>query len=379
MRNAVGIFGGLAGAIVVALVGRYGFVTSDTRLDGAIAAFFFAVIAIGGIGGPAVAVNLFRTAEGWAKTWGLIAGVIAGVALLANLSNSLGAIAGRADKTIAERTNASEAVKDARAELKRLTHEREKLPAFTPAGDEDVTAARQAVAAAEKASKAECGDGGPTQRGARCLQREAEERAKRGSLAGILTNKGLTDQAAKIDASAAAERRKVSTTAPVGSVNPMAETLARILRIPPGDAATWQQVATVIVVELLIAFSLIAWELLTPQRGAAPVEAEVIKPRRSATRRHRRALGSAVALIEANLVPGDVAQFAVAHLRPANGASLAIVDLYEPYKVWCRAQDASAVSEAQFEELFAGLCKLSGFGRADKNGKAHCLGLQLAA
>ncbi len=61
------------------------------------------------------------------------------------------------------------------------------------------------------------------------------------------------DRAAQLAAGDAVERRKREAAPPVGSVNPMAETLARILHMQANDAATWQQVATV---ELLIALSL---------------------------------------------------------------------------------------------------------------------------
>jgi hypothetical protein len=378
MRSAVGIFGAVSGVIVVALVGRYGFVTSDTALDGAIAAFFFGVIAVGGIGGPAVAVHLLKAGKGWGKTWGIIAGAIALVALLANLSNSLGAIAGRADKTLAERSKASEAKKDARAELARLAAERKALPTFVPATEDDVGAAREAVAAAARITKAECGDGTDAkQRGPRCRQREAEEGTKREALAGILERKGITDRAAQIDADAADERRKLETAPPVSSANPMAETLARIFHVQADDAATWQQVVTVVVVELLIAFSLVAWELLTPPRVTA-IEGEIVRPRRSSPRRTRISAPAAI-LIEAKPA-GDVAQFAVAHLRPAPEATLAIGDLYQPYREWCSGQGMSAVSAPKFDELFAALCDLSGFGRTQNYcGKALCIGLQLTA
>lgn len=416
MRNAVGIFGATAGVIVVALVARYGFVTSDTRLDGAITAFFFAVIAVGGIGGPAVAVHLFRSSEGWGKTWGVIAGVIACVALLANLSNSLGAIAGRADKTIAERTKAADDVKDARAELKRFAKEREALPAFTPATDDDVTAARDAVAAAGRASAVECGDGtNPKQRGSRCRDREGEEKAKREALAAVLTNKGLTDRAAKIDADAVAARRKLEQAPPVASVNPMADTLARIFHIEADSAATWQQVATVIVVELLIAFALIAYELLgtsghavastdatpetvaaedlqappvavnlaTPDAGTAPahlVELPAVEPAAAAMLppRQRRPQKS-VKPIKADRRPGDVAKFAVACLRPSAGASIAIPVLYQPYTRWCEQQGFRAIPREKFEGLFSALCDLSGFTRSEESGETCCLNLELAA
>ena len=411
MRNSVGIFGVTAGVIVVALVARYGFATSDTRLDGAIAAFFFGVIAVGGIGGPAVAVHLFRSSEGWAKTWGVIAGAIAAVALLANLSNSLGAIAGRADKTIAERTNAKDASKDARDELARLARDREALPAFTPATADDVQAAREAVAATERGSAAEC-----EKRGPRCREREATERAARDALAVVLANKGLTDRAVKVDTDAAAARSKLEKTPAVAAVNPMAETLARIFHMEADAAATWQQVATVIVVELLIAFALIAYELLgfarhgasagsvqTPELTAAEtphatasaaelppldtspapaelkglplaelVAAAIPVPRQ---RRSRKPL----AVVKSDRVPGDVAKFAVARLRPAVGASVTITALYQPYLQWCEQRSFRAVSRERFEELFAALCDLSGFTRSQASGEPCCLNLELAA
>jgi hypothetical protein len=49
MRNAVGVFGLVCGLIVVALVGRYGFKTTDLEADAWIMAFLFAVIAAFGI------------------------------------------------------------------------------------------------------------------------------------------------------------------------------------------------------------------------------------------------------------------------------------------------------------------------------------------
>jgi hypothetical protein len=53
MRSILLIFGIAAGLINTLMVGRYGFVTSDTAIDGAIAAFYFGIISLGAIGGPA--------------------------------------------------------------------------------------------------------------------------------------------------------------------------------------------------------------------------------------------------------------------------------------------------------------------------------------
>lgn len=388
MREALGIFGAIAGVIVVALVGRYGVASSDTPLDGVIAAFFFGVIAIGGIGGPAVAVHLFRAADGWAKLWGLVAGAIAAVALVANLSNSLGAIAGRADRTLAERAQATDARKDHRAELARITREREAMT-LAPATADAVQAARDTVASAEAIRQRECGNGDPRQRGPNCRQRETEEQGKRDALAAVVIAKAATDKSTKLDADAAAIRARLAKAAPVASVNPLADTLGRIFAMPAETAATAQQVVMVIVVELLIAFALIAWELLTPRREleAAPEPAEVaaavlvpeVAPAAPALPGPRRPRRNAVALIETGRAPGDVAKFAVAMLRPAEGSSLAILSLYDPYCEWCEAHGFRPVVRERFIELFAALCDLSGFARAMRGGKALCLDLELAA
>lgn len=44
MRWIAGAFGLICGAVVVVLVGRYGFITSDNETNGMIAAFLFAVM-----------------------------------------------------------------------------------------------------------------------------------------------------------------------------------------------------------------------------------------------------------------------------------------------------------------------------------------------
>ena len=126
MRNLVGGFGWLFGLGVVALVARYGYISSDNEVNGAILAFLFAGLAAGGLFGHAVAVHIWRIH----RAWSVVLGLICVAALVLNISNSLGAIAGRDDKTMAERSKVKETRADDRAELKRLTAEHEGLPKF---------------------------------------------------------------------------------------------------------------------------------------------------------------------------------------------------------------------------------------------------------
>jgi hypothetical protein len=363
MRGAIGIFGMAAGAIVVALVARYGLATSDTILDGAIAAFFFAVIAIGGIGGPAVAVHLFRTSNGWGCLWGIAAGVIAAVALLANLSNSLGAIAGRADKTIAERQQATETRKDDRAELMRLVRQRESMPAFVPTDAAAVDAAKRAADTATKNREAECEKRGPN-----CRQREIDEQSAATALAGVTVAKAATDQAAKLDDKADTIRKRLNKAAPVASVNPLADTLGRIFSMQADDAATWQQVATVVVVELLIAFALIAWELLTPRGQPQSVGGSNVS--------HQ---ADNVVSLDSARAPGDVGKFATARLAPAPGQSIAMAELHEPYARWCLQEGYRALSQEEFAAQFSRLCEFAGVQKRMVRGRMLAMDLALSA
>src|SRR5450432_3097591 len=90
MRSLVGGFGWLFGLGVIALVARYGFISSDNAINDGILAFLFAGLAAGGLFGHAVAVHIWRIHRGWSIALGLICVA----ALVLNISNSLGAIAG---------------------------------------------------------------------------------------------------------------------------------------------------------------------------------------------------------------------------------------------------------------------------------------------
>jgi hypothetical protein len=102
-----------------------------------------------------------------------VIGIIAAAALIVTFTNSLGAIAGCADMTQAQRTRAKDDTATDRAELARLTRERATFASFTPATDEDVNAAREAVALADQVRVAEC-----EKRGPKCRERETEEQTK---------------------------------------------------------------------------------------------------------------------------------------------------------------------------------------------------------
>jgi hypothetical protein len=362
------------------MTARYGYVGSDTPADGAIAAFFFAVIAVGGIVGPAVAVHLFRSATGWARIWGVLAGIVAVVALVANLSNSLGALAGRADKTIAERTKAADNRKDDRAELARVMAERQGLPAFTPATAETVAAAKRAADTATTNRAAECDKRGPN-----CRAREIDEQAAADKLAVATTNKAATDRAAKLDSDAAVIRKRLDAAPAVASVNPLAETLGRMFAMPAETAATAQQVGMVVVVELLIAFALVAWELLgRPMAPAASPAAGTheggeMAPENTNSRPDANSAAGNVVSLDSARPTGDPAEFALRYLEPAPGASVALDDLHRPYSAWCRDAGRRALALDEFAARFAELLAFAGMSTAKRGGRLVVRDVKLVA
>jgi hypothetical protein len=162
----------------------------------------------------------------------------------------LGAIAGRDDKTLAERAKVKGTRADDRAELKRLTAERENLPKFAVTNADAVKAAQAAVSAAERTRATECEKRGPN-----CRTRETEKPTKRDALAKTLTDKATTDHADKLDADLKRLRTRFDTGDAVRNVNPQGAILTKLFRLPDSGAdtaATWQQFAMSIVVDLLI-------------------------------------------------------------------------------------------------------------------------------
>jgi hypothetical protein len=94
-RVLVCLLAGIPAASGIGFVARYAFVTSDTAIDGAANAFLFGMIAAGAFLGPAVCVAV--AGNGRKGAWAL--GVLAVLAMLANWSHTLGAIAQRGAET----------------------------------------------------------------------------------------------------------------------------------------------------------------------------------------------------------------------------------------------------------------------------------------
>ncbi len=346
MRSIVGIFGAVCGMIAVAIVGRYGYMSADTEIDGFITAFLFGAIAAGGLGGHAVAVRVWRHN----RLWAFIIGLVCILALFVNLSNSLGFIAGRGDKAEAERSKLSDTVASDRTELARLRKKRDEIPAFAITTATSVRAAEAAVASAERIRKAECDKRGP-----RCRDRELAEQASREKLVEITAAKATTDRAARLDEEIAATRTKLAKSKPVEPVNPHAEALKRIFQLPENAAAyaaTYQQFAVAAIVELLIVMSFVAFELIGREAHVAPGEIEAkglsIEPPK----------GSSPKLVSSNAASmGSVPDIMADILEPARGERVEIESTYRAYAAACEDRGLRAVTPDQFIELMQKFCR----------------------
>src|SRR5215470_3447836 len=140
MRGLFGCLAVLLGAVSISLAARYGYKGADTAIDGVISAVVFGAIALCAFIFDAAAVRL------WFMENHIGSVAIAGIsvcALLVTFTNSLSAIAGRADVTQAERTRARDDAAADRAELGRIASEHQAMK-FIPATDDTVNAAREA-------------------------------------------------------------------------------------------------------------------------------------------------------------------------------------------------------------------------------------------
>jgi hypothetical protein len=204
---------------------------------------------------PFAIEGVFSCLRTWAIGRALAMALLGFVAVAYSLTAELSLMASTRADGAAERTKASDTAKDDRAELARLTSERAAM-AFTPATAETVTAAREAVAAAERTRKAECGDGSAKQRGPNCRAREADEAAARAALTKTIADKATTDRAAKLDTDAASVRGRLANAAPVaGTADPGAAALAGYLAtfglsVPPSLLAQWLVLVAVLALEL---------------------------------------------------------------------------------------------------------------------------------
>ena len=313
-------------------------------------------------------------------------GLIAAAALVVTFTNSLGAIAGRADTTQAERTRVSDAHRDNRAELKRLQAALAALPAFTPTDAAAVEASRRAADTATANKVAECGDGSPRQRGPNCRQRELDEQAAATILAHTTAAKSATDRAAKLEADIAAIRAKLGSATIVQNVNPLGSALEQMLGAAAATLTAWQQAIVAAVFELCLVGVMVIYELLGHARQ--PVQQQI------GDARSQKALG---AIDEARMTPpqeikpsasparrkavvahGSVKSFVRNHVFPADGERVEIKRLMRDYRAWCAQENVTPLEVSPFLDELEKLCRKLGIEtKVGDDQRVYCLNVKL--
>lgn len=382
MRNAVGIFGLACGAIVVALVARYGYKTTDVETDAWIMAFFFGAIASFALAGHAIAVRLWTAS----KFWSIAAGLVAVVALGLNLSNSLGAIAGRADTVQTAAVEHNRKIKAAEAELKRLQGVRSAMPAFDFADQATVDAAKRAADAATKSREAECKN-----RGNLCREREADERAAADKLAAAARNKAASERATKLEADMAAQNGTLSKLGPAATVNAQGSALARLFRLPDDEAgfvATAQQFGTAAIVEFIILICFVAWELMGRNVSPRPTRSEQRVDETTETRQEPVVIEHEPAPVIAppprpklvstsNSPTGSVRDALAANLKGCKGQRVEIAEIGERYRAECKAAGKQPASAGEFLSGVKHFCRMADLRMREIDGHIYILDVQL--
>lgn len=379
MRTLLRIFGVLLGAVVVAVVARYGWLSAESIFDRTLAAIWNAGIALAGLFGHAVALRVWRVNRAWA----LVIGVFALVALAINLSNSLGFLSSKDSNRAAQIERLEQTRTASQAQLQRLIGEREAM-AFEHAATIAVEAAQRAVEAAETAKQAECSTG----RGPRCRKREDALDAANAELVRLSGELAKTEAAAELDGRIAELRESLDGGEVTGEANAQGAALARLFGLEGAavDVAVMQRFAMAAAIEVLIVLALVAAELLstaqrrpdaTEEPGKAmseppPVNADVAIDEARAER-------PGASFVPRARDEAMVADVLADLLSPGSRARVEIEALYRAYRAACRARGLPALEPAEGAEAIVRECRVAGLEVAAAGDLVYVRGVKLAA
>jgi hypothetical protein len=385
------VVAGIPALIGIGFVARFAFITSDTPADGVATAFLFGMVAAGAFAGPAIAVAIRNRGR---KTAAIIWWALATLAIVANWTHTLSAIAHRGAGRDAASAKVSIDTAADRKALERIERELGSLPPFTPATAEAVAAARGAAGIAQRDRVAECGPSNET-RGTRCRERESDERARQGALTTALENKAATDRVSALEASATVLRKRLADAPPTPPENILGRTLGRLLPVPAATAATLQQAFVSAIVELLIAAVLALPELLrAPQRReqaaderaqhvSATLEAEELEilpataqsPRASWPRSARVPDVPAVPTIAApdEVDPRPVVAFLVEHMPPDRGSRVDWADIYGGFLASQAERGGNSLSASEFGAVLRHICEEAGIRVRRQGDRVYCM------
>ena len=259
MRLLFGCLAVFLGAVSIALAARYGYKGADTIVDGVISAVVFGSIALCAFIFDAAAVRLWFMRH---HVGAVVIGVIAAAALVVTFTNSLGAIAGRADTTQAERRKAKtdSASRSRRVEAHHQRARRAAVHAGDSRGREGRTGGGGGWAAAG-ASRRIRGNAGPSAGSVKPRNRPS---------AMLWRRRSRTKRRPTTLPSSTRMPKPCAPIAKAPSVqkaNPLGETLEQLIGAAAAVLTAWQQAVVAGVFELCLVGVMVIFELLGQDAG----------------------------------------------------------------------------------------------------------------
>jgi hypothetical protein len=399
MRKVLSLLVVLCGIVSIAMTSRYGWKQADNTIDQTMSAMMFGTIALCAIIFDAVAIRL------WVNRWraaGFFIGVIACLAFVVTFSNSLGSILSRSDAVEAQRQNITDQRADNRRELNRLEDALARIGSFTPTDQAAVEAATRAANTATDRRKVECGENNE-KRGPLCRQREIEDTDAAAKLATTTANKATTDRARDLEGQIAKVKAKLTASANVGSINPLAQALARIVPGLGDGISAMMQAAVALVFELCIIGMMVGFELLghaAPARSApqaevqepaAPVVVVPVVPEPTPPPPELKVVEPKMVVVPPPAKPkliatnpdrrpvGSVKRILTVHLESAPGDKVEIADVGNRYRDVCRRDGKRTVTSDEFCTELDDFCRTVGITWKKAGEHVYLLDVRLAS
>ena len=403
MRSVLILILGIGALASIALCGSYGWDQATELKDRVTQAFVYGFVALATLALHAVALHI--CVNGWRKS-GVFVGIVAMLAFMMTAFTSLGGLASRSDKVIAERQSELDAKADVKSQIDALVAERSSMK-FTRTTKAAVEAAQLLAETRKQARIAECGNGDPKQRGRFCRDKEGAEGEAVTALATAQTNKASTDRFEQIETELK-RLRSLKTDGTVGVADPIRALLATIVSAWADLLTAWQKAVFAVIYDLTLVAFMIGIEVmghlrLSKQEAIAVTEAETPMATAAPTAAPEHAPAPAAPPPEPTPTPVAKTKpraperprpkLAAATAKPIEllldwlleccefetGPRTEIYDGYVNHAAWCQRRGLRAMSPEAFVEDLNRVCSEHGSERWLCLDGDHMVGVRLIA
>jgi hypothetical protein len=380
MRKGLIILLAIGALASIALCGSYGWDQATETKDRITQAFVYGFVAAATLALHGAALRIW--VSGWRKTGGFV-GVIAMLAFMMTAFTSLGGLASRADKVLADRQDVIDTKADTKGQIDALVAEKAGLK-FTRTTQAVVDAAQRSVDAAKQA-RGKVGDN--------CRKRQDAEAVALDKLAAAQTNKANTDRVIEIDAEVK-RLRGLKTDGTVGNADPLRALLFTIIGAWADVFSSWQKAAFAVVYDLVLVALMIGIEAL--HVGTASTRSADMRKKSENVDISEPISTTAVQVIEPEtpvVIPapsrpkliasnpavpmGSVPAIMTENLEAMPGQRVEIADIGRRYREVCKATDRKPVSQDAFIGAVDTYCRKVGIKRKTVDGHLYLLDVQL--